>query len=410
MTHSNGPARHGFVAALEPDYAVPPGETLRERLEELGMTQAELATRTGLTPKHINQVLQGVVPLSGEVAQRLELAVGIPARLWNRLEADYRTQQMRLAQDRAQAEDPEVAPWLASLPVAALAAEGAIPAHPADTASRVHQLLEFFGVANIAAWQEVWRKPAAAFRQSYAYEALPGALAAWLRMGELAARQETHGPFSSAGVRRLLPELVRLTRRSPAEALAVARRELAAVGVLVVLVPDVPGARAYGATRWLGPIALIQLSLRGKTEDVLWVTLFHELGHVLLHGRKGLFIEQDDADTPDGQPQVASGSDETITQEREAQQFALDTLFGETGLTRLNQVSTTTEALDLADELGIGAAIVASQLQARGVWAHAHGARHRRSLPSLEQLRNPAPAPRPRLSKQERGGGAPRRR
>ncbi|MCQ8195472.1 helix-turn-helix domain-containing protein [Streptomyces rugosispiralis] len=410
MTRSTGAVRHGFVAALEPDYAVPPGETLRERLEELGMTQAELATRTGLTPKHINQVLQGVVPLSGEVAQRLEYAVKVPARLWNRLEADYRTQQVRLAQERAQAEDPEAVPWLASLPVAVLAAEGAIPAHPTDTASRVRQLLEFFGVANIAAWRELWRKPAAAFRQSYAYEALPGALAAWLRMGELAARQESPGSFSSAKVRRLLPELVQLTRRSPGEALAVARRELAAAGVVVVLVPDVPGARAYGATRWLGSFAVIQLSLRGKTEDVLWVTLFHELGHVLLHGRKGLFIEQDDADTPDGQPQVASGADEAITQEREAQQFALDTLFGEKGLARLDQITSTTEALDLADELGIGSAIVASQLQARGVWTHAHGARHRRTLPSLEEMRNPAPAPRPRPSKQERGGGAPRQR
>jgi HTH-type transcriptional regulator/antitoxin HigA len=35
--------------APEPDYAVAPGETLRERLEELGMTQAELARRTGMS-------------------------------------------------------------------------------------------------------------------------------------------------------------------------------------------------------------------------------------------------------------------------------------------------------------------------------------------------------------------------
>ncbi len=410
MTHSTGAVRHGFVAALEPDYAVAPGETLRERLEEMGMTQAELATRTGLTPKHINQVLQGVVPLSGEVAQRLEYAVGIPARLWNRLEADYRTQQVRLAQERAQAEDPEAAQWLAGLPVATLAAEGAIPARPTDTASRVRQLLEFFGVATIPAWRELWRKPVAAFRQSYAYEALPGALAAWLRMGELAARDEQPGAFSPTAVRRLLPELVQLTRRAPAEALAVARRELAAVGVVVVMVPEVPGARAYGASRWLGPFALIQLSLHGKTEDVLWVTLFHELGHVLLHGRKGLFIEQDDGDSMDGQPQVSSGVDEAIDHEREAQQFALDMLFGEQGLARLEAVSTTAEALDLADELGIDAGIVAGQLQARGVWTPAHGARYRRTLPSREELLHPAPTPGPRPSKQERGGGAPRQR
>jgi len=410
MTHSNGAVRHGFAAAVDPDYAVSPGETLRERLEELGMSQAELATRTGLTPKHINQVLQGVVPLSGEVAQRLEYTVGVSARLWNRLEADYRTQQMRLAQERVQAEDPEAVEWLAGLPIAALAASGAIPAYPTDTVSRVRHLLEFFGVATVPAWREVWRKPSAAFRQAYSYEVLPAALAAWLRLGEIAAQNEHSSAYNATGVRRILPALAHLTRLESAVAFARARSELAAVGVVVVVVPEVPGARAYGASRWLGQVPLIQLSMHGKTEDVLWVTLFHELGHILLHGRKALFIEQDDGDNPDGQPQVALGGEDIATQEREAQAFALNTLFGEQGLTRLEQISSTTEALDLADDLGISAGIVASQLQARGVWTAAHGARHRRSLPGLEELLQPAPTAGPRPSKQERGGGAPRKR
>ncbi|MER6562100.1 helix-turn-helix domain-containing protein [Streptomyces sp. NPDC001027] len=411
MTHSNGAVRHGFVAALEPDYAVSPGETLREQLEELGMSQAELATRTGLTPKHINQVMQGVVPLSGDVAQRLEYATGVPAGLWNRLEADFRTHRLRLSQAQAQAEDPETAQWLAALPVKALVANGAIPQCPADTASRVRQLLSFFGVASIPAWHEVWRKPAAAFRQSYAYEAMPGALAAWLRLGELAARDQHAGAFDAAGLRRLLPELVRLTRVEPSEALAVLQRELAAVGVLLVVVPEVAGARAFGATRWLSnQVALIQLSLRGKTEDTLWLVLFHELGHVLLHGRKGLFIEQDEGDVPDGQPQVLSGAEDVNQQEREAQRFALETLFGAKGLAQLDDVSTTAEALDLADDLGIEAGIVVSQLQARGVWTYAQGSPHRRTLPELEELVNPRPVDGPRPSKQERGGGAPRQR
>lgn len=411
MTHNKGAVPHGFVEALEPDYAIFPGETLRECLDELGMSQAELATRTGLTPKHINQVLQGVVPLSGDVAQRLEYATGVPSALWNRLEADFRTHQLRLSQARAQAEDPEAAQWLAALPVKALVANGVIPARPSDTAGRVRQLLSFFGVASIPAWYDVWRKPAAAFRQSYAYEALPGALAAWLRLGELAARDQDADVFDPAGLRRLLPDLVALTRLEPSKALAVVQRELAAVGVVVVVVPEVAGARAYGATRWLSnQLALVQMSLRGKTEDTLWVTLFHELAHVLLHGRRGLFIEQDDGDVPDGQPQVPSGADDAVQQEREAQQFALTALFGKKGLAQLEQVSTTAEALDLAEDLGIAAGIVVSQLQARGVWTYAQGAPHRRTLPDLDELLHPTPVAGPRPSKQDRGGGAPRQR
>ena len=54
------------------DYAIPPGETLRELLDEQGMTQRELARRADLSPKHVNQLLHGLVPLSADVATRLE--------------------------------------------------------------------------------------------------------------------------------------------------------------------------------------------------------------------------------------------------------------------------------------------------------------------------------------------------
>jgi HTH-type transcriptional regulator / antitoxin HigA len=82
------------------DYAIPPGETLRELLDEQGLTQRDLARRADLSPKHVNRLLQGLVPLSAEVAQRLERVTGTPARIWNRLEANYRSDLERLRSQR----------------------------------------------------------------------------------------------------------------------------------------------------------------------------------------------------------------------------------------------------------------------------------------------------------------------
>jgi Zn-dependent peptidase ImmA (M78 family) len=39
--------------------------------------------------------------------------------------------------------------------------------------------------------------------------------------------------------------------------------------------------------------ALIQLSLRYKTNDHLWFTFFHEAGHIVKHGKRDVFIESD---------------------------------------------------------------------------------------------------------------------
>ncbi len=59
----------------------------------------------------------------------------------------------------------------------------------------------------------------------------------------------------------------------------------------MVFVPELPKAGVYGATRWLGEKAIIQLSLRYKSNDHLWFTFFHEAGHIIKHGRKDIFIE-----------------------------------------------------------------------------------------------------------------------
>jgi hypothetical protein len=63
-------------------------------------------------------------------------------------------------------------------------------------------------------------------------------------------------------------------------------------------VPELKGCRATGVTQWLtSEKALIQLSLRYKSDDHLWFTFFHEIGHILLHGKKEVFVEWDGADT-----------------------------------------------------------------------------------------------------------------
>ena len=71
-------------------------------------------------------------------------------------------------------------------------------------------------------------------------------------------------------------------------------RLCAEAGVAVAFEPEIPGIMASGATWWVNPNkAVIQLSLRYKSDDQLWFSFFHEAGHILLHGKKEVFIEGD---------------------------------------------------------------------------------------------------------------------
>ena len=89
----------------QPCLAIPPGETVAEMLEDRCMPQNELATRTGVSPKHINEIIQGKAAISHDMALRLETVLGVSASFWNNLETNYRETLARLAQEERLAKE-----------------------------------------------------------------------------------------------------------------------------------------------------------------------------------------------------------------------------------------------------------------------------------------------------------------
>lgn len=341
---------------FRPDYAVPPGESLLEVLEGLGMTQAELAERTGRPTKTINEIIKGKAAITPETALQLERVLGVPARFWNNLERNYREALARQEERKRLAS--EVA-WLAGVPVRALIQLGYIQAS-ADKASLLAQVLSFFGVGSTEVWNQLWTSPAAAFRRSPAFQSSPGAVAAWLRIGELAAQKLQTAAFDRGRFRLALEQCRRLTRE-PFEVSKPRLIELcAAAGVAVVIVPELPKTRLFGATRWLTPEkALIQLSLRYKTADHLWFTFFHECGHILLHGKKEGFLEDEGTRDP---------------KEDQADRFAEETLIPTAVLKGfVAEWDRSRAAIEtFAEQLGIAPGIVVGRLQHDGALPYSH--------------------------------------
>ena len=70
--------------------ATPPGATIKEQLDDRGMSQKEFASRMGMSEKHISHLINGEVQLTPDVAYRLEMVLGLPASFWSNLEAIYR--------------------------------------------------------------------------------------------------------------------------------------------------------------------------------------------------------------------------------------------------------------------------------------------------------------------------------
>lgn len=335
-----------------PDSVSPPGETLLEVLESRRMSQAELADRTGRPTKTINEIIKGKAAITPETALQFELVLGIPATFWNSRERNYREFLAKAKEiERLGAQTD----WLDSIPHRAMVAAGWLPASP-DKSERLLNVLMFFGVASPSSWSEVWKNQHVAFRQSSRFEIDPGAVAAWLRKGELEAQLIHREDYDSSRFREALLTIRSLTRELPENFAQIVVNECSRAGVCVVFVPELPRTRVWGATRWLsGTCALIQLSLRYRSDDHLWFTFFHEAGHVLLHGKRGFFIDRDEQMTDE--------------KESEADAFARDWLIPmDSYRTFKRRGAISCAAISrFAYELGIAAGIVVGRLHHDGL-------------------------------------------
>ena len=334
------------IYPFQPDYAVPPGVTLKEKLEAKGLSQAALALRSGMAEKTISQIVNGIAPISCETAEKLELVLGIPASFWNARERSYR--EMLVKMDEAKRLEKEV-DWLREIPLAALIGRGYMQKGN-EQRSLVHQALRFFGVSSVEAWRNTWEAPAAQYRGQAVQAKRPGYVAAWLRMGELQAESIATRPFDTGAFKTALTEARKLTIASATEWPDKVAALCAHAGVAAVFTKEIPTAGVSGATRWLTKDkALLQLSLKYKSDDQLWFTFFHEAGHILLHGKKQVFVEYEISNTTD--------------QEREANLFARDILIPQAYQTRLPYLKTRAQIREFAGAIGVSPGIVVGRLQ-----------------------------------------------
>lgn len=344
--------------------AIPPGETIADLLEEHGMTQADLSERLGVSTKHLNQVVKGSASISAELALGLEKVFTVAADFWLTRESLYRSRLARDAERRTLKGSIE---WAKRFPVRELKARGHLPGAAKDE-DLVAALLQFLGIASV----EQWAEPAVSYRKSQKVESDDYALAAWLRIGELKAREIECEPFDADRFRDALERARALTSLEPEEWVNQLVDLGAGCGVAIVILEHFKLSRVNGATRWLTPHkALIQLSLRQNWEDIFWFTFFHEAGHVLMHRKKLLLVE------PVRRSSAEKMDPGLLALEEEADRFAAQTLIPSRFNRQLREIGFS-EIPQLAQQIGVAPAVVVGRLQHDGLLPYNQGNKMRR--------------------------------
>lgn len=333
---------------------ITPGDLLRHELAALGLNQGELATRTSLSSKHINQVIKNVVPISTDTALRIERATGLSATLLTALQARRDAQEGREAAWRHLVTYGD---WFRGFPHDELVIRQVVDdSDPIE--QQIDDLLRFFGVADPTAYEEQFADSLVSFRRAQHLTVSPKATSLWLRLGERAAeetlRTEDVPAFSRKAFQALVDTLPSLTKERPPRSFERLAELCQEVGVLVVFLAGVDGSRVNAVTRWVANRPVMIITDRGKFEDTIWFNFFHEAAHVLLHPKRRSAVN------------LGSDGDDDSGLESEANEFATVKLLRGAPAAVLSGITTVAQAKQLADQLDIDPGIVA------GLAAFAH--------------------------------------
>jgi len=342
--------------SFQPLWASPPGETIAEILHRRRIDIQSFAADLGESEEYAQCLLGGACAIDRSIAERLHNVIGGSISFWLNREAQFREDVARLQGTREQ--EGAVA-WLRELPVRDMHSFGWITRFT-DKIKQANECLRFFGSPGIAEWRaDTYAvQKVVAFRTSETFNFSPGAVAAWLRQGELIASEIPCAKWNSTKFRAALKEMRKLTRKKDPAVFIPALQELcSACGVAVVVLRAPQGCRASGATRFISKDkAMLLLSFRYRSDDHFWFTFFHEAGHLVLHDCAALFIEGTNFISTD--------------EEKEADQFSEQQLVPPEFKEEMRDLPADhRKVMRFAKRIGISPGIVIGQLQHAGVLA-----------------------------------------
>ena len=292
-----------------------PGETLTEKLDEMKMGPKEFALRSGKPEKTIIAILKGESSITPDMAVQFENVTKITANFWMNHQRSY---DEFVARQKRQTVIQQAISWAKQFPLADMIKKGWLP-QVTTIEEKTMEMLAFFSFSNHTAWEDYYfnQQLKVAFRISLAHIKEPYAISAWLRKGELQAAELQVGEYSEKKFKEALPKLKAIMANHPEDFFHQLQSICSEAGVKVVHTPCINKAPISGSTRWLNDTPFIQLTGRYNRNDIFWFTFFHEAGHIILHGKKDIFLEN------------LEYSDKDLEKEKEADSFAIKWTFSE---------------------------------------------------------------------------------
>ena len=334
-----------------------PGYYIGELIKDMEMTQDEFAKRLNITSKNLSDLINGKAFISENIARNLSLMLGTSVAVWLDLQKKYEQKVLEIKTMQARRDEEKD---LALVDYPYFVKLGVVPPTK-DKADQISALFKYFSISSFS----VFKKPdfLVQFRQSQSVDEKTMMNSnAWVQTVINMGRKIETQPYSEKKLKSFLPKFREMTLQDPAVFLPQLLHIFSECGVAFVLTPSLKNSGIYGAAKWAGKDKVILgMTDRGKTADIFWFSLFHELGHVLQKKVTKTIVDFD-----------TGGLMEAY--EEEADRFAKDMLIPPKDYEGFLAGSFFSEQTigNFAEMVGIHPGIVVGRLQKEGLLPYTH--------------------------------------
>lgn len=298
---------------LSLDFIIHPGETVKEVLEERGMSQEELAIRTGFSPKHVSEVVHGKKGISPAFAKTLEYVLGMPASFWINLQGIYDREIIEFQELNGISENEldivcklkDIIKYCQELHFMKL------------DSNKEAQVMELRNILMVNKLDYIAKLPInqVAFRGSKKVDVDIYVLYAWQRICELYADNiKVEESYDVNKLKKVIPDIKKAMFLEVNDMINELQKIFCSVGIAFQVVKHFSGAPVQGFIKKKNDKAILCMTIRQSFADIFWFTLFHEIGHLINDNVTNQYIDYTFTDSED---------------ERKADEFARKTLINE---------------------------------------------------------------------------------
>jgi len=271
-----------------------PGYYIKELVDESGLTQEDFAKRLDTTPKNLSLLIRGEQTLTIDIAMKLSRMLGTSVSYWLRLQNVYDSLVAEFKSQEVLIEERKV---FDCLEYKYFKDNFDLPNLPRQRDEQIARLRSYLNVASLGVFKK--RDMAVSFKSSNENMSEANIIKANI-MVQLAINKalSINAPkYNKAKFVEATRYALTLTK-SHQEFYPKIRKAFEEAGVILIILPNLPGSKINGATKKLGNSIMLMVNDRRLYSDTFWFTLFHEIGHII-NGDFGITFDSENYQNED---------------------------------------------------------------------------------------------------------------